>query len=136
MGGRLFRAGLMLEAVLSLVTALLCLTAVNAFSFLYPGSFYPFTLPAIAIALFCFASSAAGLADAGRRERWFWSVVAVGPFMTVAHGYALYRWPGGDDGPGMFWGLFVGAGSALMSTASACLLVWGWVAKVRSRRDT
>jgi len=122
------------EAVGSLLTLLPSLTAINAFSFIYEGSYYSFTLPTVVAAAVCLLSSVLGLSGVLPMRVAFWSAVPVGSVTFLAAAYALSRWPGGDDGPGMFWMLFVGSSSAVLSLLSIVLLFVGIIAAVRNRR--
>jgi hypothetical protein len=132
----LYKVGLVINAISSLVISLLSLTAINAFSFLYAGSYYPFALPTVAIALYCMSLSTLGLVNIVSRSAGFWCVIPIGCSIYLAFLYAMSQWPGGDDGPGMFWALFVGASSGLMSVTNIVLLVLGLVVIFKKSNDT
>lgn len=130
-----YKTGLIMNAITGLVTSLLSLTAINAFSFVYSGSYYPFAIPTVAIALYCFSLSTLGLVRLVPRKAAFWCAVPMGCLAYLSFIYAMSCWPGGDDGPGMFWGLFVGAGSGLMSLTNTVLLVMGTVRILKTKED-
>jgi hypothetical protein len=133
---RLYNIGLPFIAAVSLLTLLASLTAINAFSFIYEGSFYPFTLPTVFVAAFCFLLSALALAKVVARRISFWLVVSVGSSAFIMSRYAMAFWPGGDDGPGMLWLLLVGFGSALLSLSSIVMFILGAAISYKTRNDT
>jgi len=134
MNERFCKIALAAEALGSFLTLVPSLTAINAFSFIYVGSYYSFALPTVVAAVFCLLFSVLGLSGLLPKRVAFWWAVPAGSLTFLAAAYALSRWPGGDDGPGMFWMLFVGSSSAILSILSVVLLVVGIVAAVRNRR--
>ena len=130
------KVGLAAIGVASLITLLLGLLAIGAFRFAYDGSFYPFTLPSLVLNVLCVLLSLLGLLSSRMVKRAFWVTVACGCFAFAAYLYAITLWPRGDDGPGMFWFLFVGAGSILVSMISLLMLVLGITVERRAKSDT
>jgi hypothetical protein len=128
-------------ALLGLLASLLI---VGGFDWLvaYGGSFYLFTVPYLVQMALCFVAS--GIAV-------IWHVrlpsrtilVAVAVLLAAAplswH-FAISRWPGGDDGPGMAWYIYIGLlaiGGTLVSLyiGGFCLLAKMKRARVAGNDD-
>ncbi|MES9972375.1 MAG: hypothetical protein ABW092_20270 [Candidatus Thiodiazotropha sp.] len=75
------------------------------------NQFYVSTLPFIVTSgLIVILAFIAAQSDRLRRGL-YWAVVSMHWLLFVPFFFALNRWPGGDDGPGLAWLLFIGSGS-------------------------
>jgi len=68
---------------------------------------YWFVWPYIALAVSCALAAAAGLRWAAVQRRAIWVAESSCFLLPFASWFAILRWPGGDDGPGMGWLLVV-----------------------------
>jgi len=97
------------------------LTVVGAFGS-YAGSFYWFTIPFLAASGLCAAAAAAGACWRGGRARVFRIVAPLHALLILPSALAMALWPGGDDGPGMAWQLFIFGGSAVALVLAVVLM--------------
>jgi hypothetical protein len=121
------KQSMLLIGVWSAVLLFLSLTIIGAFEPLYSGSFYPFTLPFIVMAGVVSALAFTGVVVTRIRTALFWPTLVLHGLLFLPFWFAYARWPGGDDGPGMAWGLVIGIGSriaALLALALATLRVF------------
>ena len=107
------KAGLIVVGIWSAILLFISLAIVGALGPLYDGSFYPFTLPFIVWAGLCTILSIMGLVIKRARSTVFWVVIPLHGLLFLPFRFAIKRWPGGDDGPGMAWAFFVGGGSCI-----------------------
>jgi len=126
------KAGLVIVGVWSVILLLLALTITGAFGDVYAGSFYSFTLPFIIMAATLAVLALAGLLLRPVRGVIFWLAIPLHGFLFVPFLCAIVRWPGGDDGPGMAWLLFVGGGSCIAAISSLVLTVREIIVSVRT----
>ena len=116
------RTGLVIIGVWSGVLLLLSLTF---------GGCYSFALPFILSAGLCVLLVVLGLIWKQLRATAFWVVMPLHGLLFFPYRYAIARWPGGDDGPGMAWLILVGGGSliaaflAIMVIAGVCYCIGG-----------
>ena len=75
----------------------------------YPGSFYPFTLPflfqinlIVVVSIFVLTKKSLPL--------YFFNLVSF-TLLIGSSSFAMTRWPGGDDGPGLAWSFLIGLGT-------------------------
>lgn len=129
------KTGLIIIGIWSLCLFLLSLLIVGAFGSLYDGSFYPFTLPFIVLAGTCVAVAVAGLVGKRIRSTMFWIAAPMHGLLFLPFQFAISRWPGGDDGPGMAWLLFVGGGSCIAGVLSLVLIVIAIIMTVQKKRS-
>jgi len=76
-----------------------------------------------------------GLVAKPARVDLFWIVIPLHGLLFLPFHFAITRWPGGDDGPGMAWMLFVGGGSCIAGALALVLAVIGVVITVRRRKE-
>lgn len=105
----------------------LALTVTGIFPF-YPAECYPFTQPFLIVSLLSSVLSAAGFVIQNRQRIVFIISLCLFASLVVPWWYAMRQWPGGDDGPGMFWMLFVGGGS-ILALISVFFMTLYYVAK-------
>jgi hypothetical protein len=125
------KAGLIIVGIWSALLLLLSLTATGAFGFLYEGSYYTFTLPFIVATALVLSLAVSGLVATRIRSSMFWFVTPLFGLLYFPYQYAVAQWPGGDDGPGMFWLLFVGRGSQIAGILAIVIIVTGIVIRIR-----
>src|SRR4029077_20233708 len=84
---------------------------------------YWFVWPYLAFAVMTLVAAAVGLIWPVRKRNALyvsmWSCI-IAPLLSV---FAITRWPGGDDGPGMAWGFFVIPASGLAGLWAAMVLI-------------
>ena len=130
------KAGLIIVGIWSLVLLFISLAIVGALGTLYDGSFYPFTLPFIVWAGLCAILSIIGLVTTRTRSAVFWVVTPLHGLLFLPFRFAIKRWPGGDDGPGMAWAFFVGGGSCIAGLLALVLILMGIILIVRKAKET
>ena len=101
---------LIFTAIWSLFLLLIGLTVTGVFPS-YAGSFYWFTLSFLFHTATCFFLSVKCQIrpNADLRKKITWSI----RLLPLSWFFAMVQWPGGDDGPGLAWMLFVGGASVL-----------------------
>jgi hypothetical protein len=119
------KTGLVIVGVWSTILLLLSLMIVGALGPIYDGSFYPFTLPFIVLAGVCILPPISGLVAKKARPLMFWISIPLHGLLILPFRYALKRWPGGDDGPGLAWGFIIGGGSCVACLIALALLTVG-----------
>jgi hypothetical protein len=130
------KASLIIAGIWSAVLLFLSLAITGAFGPLYSGSFYPFTLPFIISTAVLVALVIAGLIIKRARAVLFWIVIPLHGLLFLPFHFAITRWPGGDDGPGMAWLCLVGGGSCIAGVLAPVLAITGVVITVRRRKGT
>lgn len=98
------------------------------------SNFYSFTIPFIIASFSCFILGLCGLLIKKKRRTNFIIAIIVFGFLIVPHLYAILQWPGGDDGPGMAWALFIGGGSFLATIFSFFVSMHYLVKKLRIKQ--
>lgn len=101
-------------AALLLLIGLLCVAASQRF--------YPATIPFLTAAVMCLFLAIRGLCVPAKASLMFWLLTPLHGLLFFPFWFAMSRWPGGDDGPGMIWVTIVGGGSCLAGVTS---LVFG-----------
>ncbi len=100
--------------VWSLIILFLALIVIGLFPF-YPGSFYWFTIPLITQALVAFGLSSAYSLNRIPSTKMACTVFIIHLLLPATWYFAMSKWPGGNDGPGLAWYYFVGGGSLIAS---------------------
>ena len=129
------KVGLIMVAVWSMILLLLSLMIVGAFGPVYSGSFYSFTLPFIFMAGLSFAMAITGIRLKGVTCMMFWITIPLHGALFFPFYFAISRWPGGDDGPGMAWLIVIGGGSCIAALLAAILIILGIVATLSEKSE-
>lgn len=132
----MIKAGLIVVGIWSLCLFAVSLLIVGAFGPLYAGSFYPATLLFIIPAGICVIVATVGLAARNARPAAFWLGTSLHGLLFLGFRFAMNRWPGGDDGPGLAWLFVVGAGSSLASFVAVVFIVAGFLAAAMKGKST
>ena len=114
------KAGLIIQgglAALLLLVGLLCEAASQRF--------YPATIPFLTAAATCVFLAVRGMCVPDKAPRMFWLLTPLHGLLFLPFWFAMSRWPGGDDGPGMFWLTVVGGGSCLAGGTSLVFVIIG-----------
>ena len=117
------KTSLVIVAAWSTVLLLVSLMIVGTFAPLYEGHFYPFTKPFIFSSGFIVVLAIWGIAQQEARKVIFWSAVTLQGLLYLPYRYAINRWPGGDDGPGMAWVFLVGGGSYIAALIAVVVII-------------
>lgn len=112
------RNSLIIIAAWSGVLLLVSLAIVGAFSpLLYEGAiFYSFTKPFIFVSSLLVIAAVTGVFSKRFQHALFWVTAPIHGLLYFPYRFAIDRWPGGDDGPGMAWLFLVGTGSYIAAT--------------------
>lgn len=101
---------------------LFCLGLILApFGLIY--SHYWFVWPFVVASVTCVVAAAVAMATSAISRVAFWVADASCSCLLPAAWFAMDRWPGGDDGPGMMWSIFVCPISLVALLASLALPV-------------
>ena len=95
----------------------------------YSGSFYWFTVPHLLLVIACCL-----IVYIDYKLGATWSLTLAWIFilvLPVTYWFAISRWPGGDDGPGLAWALLVGGVSLVSVLVGIPLLFLGHKLKIR-----
>ena len=114
---------LVIVAAWSTVLLLVSLMIVGTFAPLYEGHFYPFTKPFIFLSGLIVVLAIWGIVQQKARKAIFWSAVTLHGLLYLPYRYAINRWPGGDDGPGMAWVFLVGGGSYIAALIAVVIII-------------
>jgi hypothetical protein len=87
------------------------LFAASLFITLNANQFYVFTLPFIVISGSIVVLAFVASQSTRLRPALYWIAISLHWLLFAPFFFALNRWPGGDDGPGLAWLLFIGSGS-------------------------
>jgi hypothetical protein len=117
------KISLIIVAAWSTVLLLVSLMIVGTFPPIYEGNFYPFTGPYIIMSGLIVAMAFWGSAHQQSRKAIFWAAVPLHGLLYLPYRYAINRWPGGDDGPGIAWVFLVGGGSCIAALVAVVLII-------------
>jgi hypothetical protein len=98
--------------------------------------FYVFTLPFIITSGALVGLAATGIIVHRTRTAMFWIAIPLHGLLFLPFYFAMSRWPGGDDGPGLAWMVFVGGGSCIAGALAIILTVIGIVLTARKIKET
>lgn len=130
------KTGLIIVGIWSGVLLFISLAIVGALGPLYDGSFYPFTLPFIVLVGICTTLSIIGLVAQRARSAVFWVVTPLHGILFLPFRFAMKRWPGGNDGPGMAWLFLLGGGSCIAGLLALVLIVIGIIIIAGKAKET
>lgn len=99
------------------------------------GNQYAFTYPFLSASLISVLVSGPGLYFKRWRSPTFVVSTILLAFLFIPASYALRCWPGGDDGPGMAWILFIVFGSRIAAILSIALLIGSIVLALVKRKQ-
>ena len=85
--------------------------------------FYYFTLPFIIVVGCLSLISITGFIIERYRFKLLWVISILYLFLPVLCSFALHRWPGGDDGTGFTWGIYIGWWSYLSLILSLLIII-------------
>ena len=95
-------------------------------------TFYPFTLPFILQSTACVICACFAIFSRHRRL-FFWITVALNGLLILAHHYAMSRWPGGDDGPGLAWLLIL---KPVVIISGIISVIWGLLVVILKKKKS
>ena len=64
----------------------------------------------------------------------FWISIPLHGLLYLPYNFAISRWPGGDDGPGMAWLLFVGGGAIIAGVIASVIVIIEIIRKTRRKQ--
>jgi len=128
------KAGLIIVGIWSAVLLFLSLIVTGAFGSIYSGRFYTFTLPFIIAAAVLLLLALIGLVAKPARVVLFWIVIPLHGLLILPFHFAVTRWPGSDDSPGMAWLCLIGGGSCIAAVMAMVLAIIGIVITLRKKR--
>lgn len=123
---KIVKASLIIAGLWSAVLLLLSLAIISE-------RYYPFTLPFIISTAVLVALAIAGLVAKRARVVLFWIVIPLHGLLFLPFYFAITRWPGWDDGPGLGWLFYVGGGSCIAGALAVVLSIAGVVITVLRR---
>lgn len=98
--------------------------------------FYPATLPFLTAAAACVLLAVRGVRVPDKATPMFCVLTPLHGLLFFPFWFAMSRWPGGDDGPGMIWLTIVGGGSCLAGVLGLAFGIIGAVSYGRAKRMT
>jgi hypothetical protein len=122
--GLIFQGGL---AALLLLVGLLCVAASQRF--------YPATIPFLTAAATCVFLAVRGVRVPDKAPLMFWIITPLHGLLFFPFWFAMSRWPGGDDGPGMIWLTIVGGGSCIAGVTSLVFVIIGTLSHGKAKRE-
>jgi hypothetical protein len=110
-------------AIGSLLLFTLSLIITGVFPF-YPADFYAFTVPFMIVSFGSFLLALIGILIRKAQKFFFITSLILFALLVAPYAYAISQWPGGDDGPGMAWTIFVGGGAFLAAIFGFFVLLY------------